>query len=210
MKNIISKIRNPKVLRIIIGVVVVTLVVGIYLYFQTSSGRVKIEDSLVTAPIINIFPTTPGKINELDAIEGHSVKSGDALAVIGSQTLRAESDGLIITSNNAVGSVTNVTTPVIQMIKTQDLRIDGTIDENKGLSQIKVGQPVSFTVDALPGKTFWGYVDEISPSAKTTQLSFSISNERPTQQFDVYVRFNSVAYPQIKNGMSAKMTVYTK
>jgi multidrug resistance efflux pump len=78
------------------------------------------------------------------------------------------------------------------------------------LDQIKVGQVVSFTIDAFPGKTYWGYVDEVAPTAKTSQLSFSISSERPTQQFIVYARFNSAKYPEIKNGMSAKMTVYTK
>jgi multidrug efflux pump subunit AcrA (membrane-fusion protein) len=95
------------------------------------------------------------------------------------------------------------------MINFADMRVAGTIDENKGLDKVKIGQTVSFTVDALPGTTFWGYVDEISPTAKQTQLQFSVSSERPTQQFLVYARFNSYAYPQIKNGMSAKMTVYT-
>jgi hypothetical protein len=40
-------------------------------------------------------------------------------------------------------------------------------------------------------------------------LQFSVSSERPTQQFLIYARLNAYAYPQIKNGMSAKMTVYT-
>jgi multidrug resistance efflux pump len=95
------------------------------------------------------------------------------------------------------------------MINFADMRVTGTIDENKGLDSVKIGQIVSFTVDALPGEIFWGYIDEISPTAKQTQLQFSVSSERPTQQFLVYARFNAYAYPQIKNGMSAKMTVYT-
>jgi len=96
------------------------------------------------------------------------------------------------------------------MLNPQEMRIAGTIDEDKGLNMIKIGQAVSFTIDALPGKTFWGYVDEVSPSAKQTQISFSISSERPTQQFVIYARFNAGSYPEIKNGMSAKMVVYTR
>lgn len=210
MKKIISKIRNPKVLRSIIAVFVIAFIVGGFIYYQKTKNRILIENSLISAPIINIMPSQPGRLTELDAVEGHTVKTGDTLAVVGSETLRSQSDGLIILANSGVGGAVSNQTPFIQMIKTQDLRVAGTIDENKGLNDIKVGQVASFSVDALPGKTFWGYVDEISPSAKQTQISFSISSERPTQQFQVYVRFDSSSYPQIKNGMSAKITVYTK
>ncbi len=210
MKNLISKIRSPKILKRIIVVVLIILVVGLYVFYQNFVGRVKIDNSIISAPVINISPTTPGKISELDVTEGHMVKTGDLLAIVGSQAIRAQTDGLVISSNNEVGGMTSATTPLMQMIKTDDLRVAGTLDENKGLNNIKIGQVVSFTVDALPGKTFWGYVDEIGPTAKTTQAAFSISSERPTQQFEVYARFNSSTYPLIKNGMSAKMVVYTK
>ena len=96
------------------------------------------------------------------------------------------------------------------MIRPVNLRVTGTIDENKGLNSIRVGQVVSFTVDALPGNTYWGYVDEISPSAVAPAFSFSTSTERATQQFTIYAKFDTTAYPTVKNGMSAKMVVYTK
>ena len=96
------------------------------------------------------------------------------------------------------------------MIRPVNLRVAGTIDENKGLNYLRVGQVVSFTVDALPGQSYWGYIDEISPTAVTSAFSFSTSTERTTQQFTVYAKFDSSAYSAIKNGMSAKMTVYTK
>lgn len=209
MKNIIKKIRNPKVLKVFIGALIILVVVGGYVFFEKTHGRVQIDNSLIQAPIISISSTTQGRLMELEAIEGHQVKTGDTLAVVGSETIRAQSNGLIIMANNQVGGTVSPALPLIQMIATQNMRVAGTIDENKGLSDVKVGQVVSFTVDALPGNTFWGYVDEISPSAKQTQAAFSISSERPTQQFQVYARFNSAQYPRIKNGMSAKMTVFT-
>ncbi len=210
MKKLLAKIRNPKVLRVIIGVSLVLIITGGYVYYEKTNHRVKIDNSVITAPLISIVPSAPGTLSELDAIEGHYVSAGDVLAVVGSETIRAQSDGLIVASTDQVGGTVSPAQPVIQMIKTQDMRVVGTIDENKGLDQIKVGQIVSFTVDALSGNTFWGYVDEVGPTAKQTQAAFSISSERPTQQFQVYARFNSSLYPQIKNGMSAKMTVFTK
>ena len=209
MKNFIAKIKNPKVLRALLVVFVAVALIAGFVFYQLLKDRVPIEDSLIQAPIVTISSETPGKILDLKVYEGKKVKRGDALAIVGTSSLNAYQDGLIVSVNNAIGSIASAQTAVVQMINFADMRVAGTIDENKGLDKVKIGQTVSFTVDALPGMTFWGYVDEISPTAKQTQLQFSVSSERPTQQFVVYARFNAYAYPQIKNGMSAKMTVYT-
>ena len=209
MKNLIAKIKNPKVLRIMLVVIVAVLLIGGYVGYQLLRDRVSIDDSLVQAPISSISPEVPGKIMDLKVYEGEKVKKGDVLAIVGTNSLNAYQDGLIVSTDNAIGSIASSQTPVVQMINFSDMRIAGTIDENKGLDKVRIGQVVSFTVDALPGQTFWGYVDEISPTAKQTQLQLSVSSERPTQQFLVYAKFNAYSYPQIKNGMSAKMAVYT-
>jgi multidrug resistance efflux pump len=209
MKNLIAKIKNPQVLRALLVVIVAALLIGGYVGYQLLRDRVSIEDSLVDAPIVTISPEVPGAITEVKVYEGERVKKGDELAIVGTSGLNAYQDGLVVATDNAVGSLASSQTPVVQMINFADMRIAGTLDENKGLDKVQIGQIVSFTVDALPGQIFWGYVDEISPTAKQTELQFSVSNERPTQQFIVYARFNAYNYPQIKNGMSAKMTVYT-
>jgi len=195
---------------ITMSVVVCILVVGFFMYFQNVMGKIFIDKSVIQAPIITISPSLPGKVQEMAVKEGQYVTSGDVLAVVGSETVRAQTDGLIISADDLTGSAVNQATQLIQMIQPLNLRVVGTIDEDKGLNTIKVGQVVSFTVDALPGAIYWGYIDEISPSANTPAFSFSSSSERPTQQFSVYAKFNTTLFPLIKNGMSAKMIVYTK
>lgn len=209
MKKLFGKLKNPVILKRIILAAVIVLITASMLYYQSRKGRVFIDDSLVTAPIVSVAPATGEELTELDVYEGEHVTKGDALGIVGGQTLYADTDGLVIMANNQIGSMVSVQDPLAQIIHTPDMRITGTIDENKGLIDIKIGQVASFTVDALPGQTFWGYVDEVSPSAKQTALAFSISSERPTQQFVVYVKYDTNKYPQIKNGMSAKLTVYT-
>ncbi len=195
----------------IIGVVFLMIVaIGVYLYIQLTVGRIFIDNSIIQTPVITVSPSAAGKVLEMDVKEGQTVTPGDPLAVVGSQTLRADTDGLVISAPDLTGSTVNQTTALIQMIRPVNMRVAGTIDENKGLNQIKIGQVVSFTVDALPGQTFWGYIDEVSPAANQQVFSFSTSTERPTQQFTVYAKFDTVKYPAIKNGMSAKMTVFTK
>jgi len=210
MKKIISLFKNKSFLKISGAIALLVIAAVSYVVFQETTGRVYIDKSLIQAPVITISPTQSGNVKEIDVKEGQAVDAGDTLAVVGSNTLRAETDGLVISASDLTGSMVNPTTQLIQMIRPVNIRVFGTIDENKGLSSIKVGQVVSFTVDALPGKTFWGYVDEISPSAVAPAFSFSTSTERSTQQFTVYARFDTAANPDIKNGMSAKMVVYTK
>ncbi len=212
MKKDEKKPEKPTFARVLVitGIIVFVIVGAVFLYFKSMTGRVFIDKSVIQAPVIAIAPSLPGKVLEMDVKEGQMVLSGDTLALVGSETLRAQTDGLITSASDLTGSTVNQATQLIQMIRPTNLRVVGTIDEDKGLSDIKVGQVVSFTIDALPGETYWGYVDEISPSANTPAFSFSSSSERPTQQFTVYAKFNTSEHPDIKNGMSAKMVVYTR
>ena len=208
--RLVDAIKDKKFRRNIILIMSVFIILIVVYYFLKSSDRIFIEKSMVQAPITSISADTPGKLMKNLVFEGDSVKKGDSLAIVGTDTLKSYADGEVIKVNQQIGSIVNAQTPVVQTINLNDMRIDGTIDENKGLDKVKTGQPVSFTIDTYPGKTYWGYVDEIAPSAKQTSLAFSISSERPTQQFEVFVKFDAHKYPEIKNGMSAKMYVFTK
>ncbi len=213
MKNIrklFPLFKNKKFRRVFILLALILLALASTFYYFKKEGRVSIDNSQVQAPIINITSQTPGNLNEVDVAENQTVKNDDLLAIVGTQSLRAQTDGIVIQVNKQIGSVITPATSAVQLINPDDFRIVGTIDENKGLKDIRVGQAASFSVDAFPGQTFWGYVDEVSGTAKQTQAAFSISNERPTQQFNIFVRFDALRYPQIKNGMSAKLVIYTK
>jgi len=209
MKNIRNFFKNKIAVRIAIAVIVIIAVIGGWLFFELFHARIFIDNSLIDAPIVSVIPQTTGILNDMRASEGQLVHKGDVIAVVNGEPLVTNTDGIVIMANRAVGSSVSSLNPVVQIINQPQMRVAGTIDENKGLNDIRVGQVISFTVDALPGRVFWGYVDNVSPSAKQTQLAFSISSERPTQQFIVYAKFNAAAYPDIKNGMSAKITVYT-
>ena len=51
-----------------------------------------------------------------------------------------------------IGKTFNPGQAVVSMIDPAQLRVVGTIDENKGLNEIHVGQLASFTVDAFGSK----------------------------------------------------------
>jgi hypothetical protein len=48
----------------------------------------------------------------------------------------------------------------------------------------------------------------VAPTSEQSDVVFNISDQRPTSQFAIYVRFDTTQYPQLKNGMSAKIWVY--
>jgi multidrug resistance efflux pump len=97
---------------------------------------------------------------------------------------------------------------VATMINSEDLRVVAQVEEDKGLADIRVGQPAYFTVDAFGSKKYSGIVDEISPTARSGDVVFNISSARQQQEFNVKIRFNVSDYPELKNGMSAKAWIY--
>jgi multidrug resistance efflux pump len=192
------------------AVALVLIIVGGLLYWQMSSTRVGIDTSVISAPVIDLSPTAPGQLQEIYVNEGDVVAANTPVAKVGDEIIKTKIAGKIITVRNNIGKSFNPGQAVVSMIDPSQLRVVGTIDENKGLNKIRVGQLASFTVDAFGSKTYNGVVDEVSPSSHQTDVVFNISDSRPVNQFDIKVRFDQNAYPELKNGMSAKLTIFTK
>ncbi len=192
------------------GVIVLVLIIaGGWLYWQSSQTRVGIDTSQIIAPTINLSPTTTGILQNIYVNEGDQVPANTVVALVGTELIKTTVAGVITSVQNNVGTVYSPGQTVVTMIDPTQLRVIGTIDENKGLDRIAVGQEASFTVDAFGSQKFQGVVDEISPMANQSSVVFNISDERVTQQFNVKVRYDVNQYPQLKNGMSAKLTIYT-
>ncbi|NTU73213.1 hypothetical protein HGB07_03520, partial [Candidatus Roizmanbacteria bacterium] len=79
MKKIIASLKNPVILRSVLGAIVIVGVIAVSLFYFKTENRVFIDDSLVSAPITSIGPTTPGKLKSISAVAGQAVKKGDAL-----------------------------------------------------------------------------------------------------------------------------------
>jgi multidrug resistance efflux pump len=194
----------------IIGIVVIVLCLLGLIVYKSLSSKVSIDTSMIEAPIINIGPQSEGVLQQVSVQEGDMVTKGETVAQVGGEVLTAQVDGLVIAVNNVPGEVVMPGQMVVSMIEPKELRVVGTIDEDKGLSKIAVGDTATFTVDAFGGQTFTGIVDEISPTSDDTSIAFSISDKRPTKQFDVKVLYDVAAHPEFKNGMSAKLNIYPK
>ncbi len=186
------------------------LIAGSLLYWQSSSTRIGIDSSLIAAPLIDLSPAAGGQLEETYVNVGDVVPANTEVAKVGDEIIKTKIGGEIVSVEKNIGKSFSPGQAVVSMIDRGELRVVGTIDENKGLSQIKVGQLANFSVDAFGSKTYDGVVDEVSPTSRQTGVLFNISDQRPTQQFDIKVRFNQDQYPELKNGMSAKLTIFIK
>jgi multidrug resistance efflux pump len=202
--------------KLIMGVIAIFVIVGgagAGLYYYVSSKTVYIDLSQIQAPLINLSPTNSGVLQALYVNPGDTVTANEPVALVGNDVVEAQTAGEIVTTNNNIGQYMNTITgqgTVATMIDPTQLRVVGNLDENKGLSNIKIGDSATFTVDAFGGQVFKGVVDEVAPTSEQSDVVFNISDERPTNQFAVYVRFDPTQYPQLKNGMSARIWVYTQ
>ena len=191
-----------------IGLAILALALA-WAYFLYAGRQVSIDTAVVSAPLISLAPTAPGRLNALYAQEGDTLPANAPVALVGTQVVKTKTAGLIVKVDDVLGAQIAAGTPVVTMVDPTALRVIGKIDENKGLSQIRVGDAATFTVDAFGSQTYQGVVDEVSPTSAQADVVFDISDQRPTNQFDVYVRFDSSAHPELKNGMSARIWEHT-
>ncbi|MES2023146.1 MAG: HlyD family efflux transporter periplasmic adaptor subunit [Patescibacteria group bacterium] len=205
-----ENIFQKPIVQSLLGVVCVFLILTGFLFWQANHGTIFIENSEINAPIVNLSASTPGTLNTLYVKEGDAVSANTPVALVGTYTISSKQSGVIVNVKNSVGEFFAPGETVVSMIHPEDLRVVGSIEENKGLEKIKIGQKASFTVDAFGGKVYVGVVDDVSQTSNDTGVVFSISDKRPIKKFDVKVRFSASDYPELKNGMSAKITVYLK
>lgn len=191
------------------GAAILILVAGfVAASLITANNSVSIDTATIQAPLITLAPTGTGRLNAVYVNEGDVLPVNTPVALVGTEVVKTKVAGLIVKVNDTVGAEVAPGEAVVTMIDPIQLRVVGQLEENKGLAQIAVGDPVSFTVDAFGGTSFHAVVDEVAPTSNQSDIVFSVSDKRQEQKFAVKARFDTSAYPQLKNGMSARMWVY--
>lgn len=200
-------IRSPLFIGLVIVLIAVAAFVG-FRYYQDTASKVYIETSDISAPTISIGPEVPGVLKQVYVKEGDRVTVGQQLFNVGDRVVSARVPGIITSVQNTPGQWASNQNAIVQMYDPSSLRVVGHLQEDQGLSEIKIGQQVLFTVDAFPSKQYFGTVQTIANAPDQSSLVFSISDQRQEKQFDVKVAFDPKQYPELTNGMSARMWVY--
>lgn len=203
-----AKLKNKKVIYPLAVFLVVAIIGGVAAYFVYAQSRVYIEKAEIAATEINLSSRVGGTLQEVMVKVGNQVNENQVVARVGDDLVKAKAAGIVTNVNNDIGKNFAPTEAVVTIIDLKDLRVVGHLDEDKGLSNVHVGQRAAFQVDAFGSKKYIGIVDEVSETSRTSGVAFSISDKRATKQFDIKVRFNIDQYSELKNGMSAKLWIY--
>ncbi len=193
-----------------IGVIVaifVGLIFAAYWWFVIRT-RVYTDSADIEAPLIEISPEAPGILKQVLVKDGDIVATSAPVARVGDTYIITSSSGIIVGTNDSVGTLFSPGQEIVTMINPADLRLVAKVDENNGLADIKPGDKVTFTLDAFGSKKFDGTVDEIVPTSYQSSVAFNISDQRQEQQFEVKISYDVAAHPEILNGMSAKVWIY--
>lgn len=190
-------------------IIVMFLLLGAFTFWKMTVGQIKTDNASIQAPIINLSPTTPGSLESIYVKVGDNITANTPVAKVGDETITSKVSGVVVSVNHQEGQIFTPGQSVVSMINLDEEKIVAKIDENKGFKNIKIGQPVIFTVDAFGSKNYVGVIDEVSPISDDNSMVFSISDKRATKQFDIKVRFDINKYPELKVGMSAKITIFT-
>ena len=193
----------------IVTIILIVLALGgaIGAYLVISNRSVYIEKSTIQAPGIALAPTSSGVLEDMYVKAGDNVTANEVVARVGDELIKTKVAGVITKAEAAVGQTFNPGQTVVTMIDPTALRVVGQLDENKGLDRVHVGQYAVFTADAFGSRQYSGIVDAVSPQAESGDVVFQISDKRQEQVFDVKVRFDNGAYPELKDGMSARLWI---
>ena len=201
-----AKIKAWIEIGILVAIVAVFLAATYWWLFIRT--RVYTDSASISAPLIQISPDNPAILKEVLVKDGDMVATSTPVARVGDSYLLTSSSGLIVNTDDSVGTLFSPGQAIVTMINPSDLRLVAKIDENAGLSDIKPGDKVVFTLDAFGGKKFDGAVEEIVPTSYQSGVIFNISDTRQEQQYQVKISYDALTHPEILNGMSARVWIY--
>jgi len=117
----------------------------------------------------------------LQAARARVVLARKALA---DTVVRAPFAGLVAERLVSVGDYVTPGTKVAVVVHVDPLRVRLTIPE-QFIAAIGVGRPVSFEVDAYPGRTFEGHIRYVSPALESSQRALTVEAVVPNASHDL-------------------------
>jgi RND family efflux transporter MFP subunit len=109
---------------------------------------------------------------------------------ISNSTITSPISGIITNRNINPGEITSTSSPLMSVADTATLKLQGNISQ-EDIVHLSVGDKVKVSVDAMPGKSYAGRVEQVGPIAAATG-----------QYFPVVVRLTNDA--KLLAGMTAK------
>jgi RND family efflux transporter MFP subunit len=122
-----------------------------------------------------------GATQQYQALLGARARVALAHKAVGDTVVRAPFGGTVAERLVSVGDYVTKGFKVAVVVRVNPLRVQLTVPE-QAISSIAVGSPVSFSVDAYPGRQFTGIIRYISPSLEANQRALTVEAVVPNPQ----------------------------
>src|SRR5574343_234969 len=119
-------IKNP-LTQSIISLIVIFGTLVLFLFWQYEKGIVRIDDSYLSAPIVNLSPTVNGILNALYVSEGDYVEANTEIAVVGSQIIISKESGIVTYAPNVLGAYFSANQTVVSIVKNKEMKVIGSV-----------------------------------------------------------------------------------
>jgi multidrug resistance efflux pump len=197
--------------------------IGGYYWYQ-NANYVSTDDARIAGDIYRVMPRIPGKINSLNVKIGDSVVADQIVgqqditnlsnSLLDQATLRSPISGTVIQTSAKVGEVVSPGQSVAMIVDKGKLYVSADVEETK-INKVKIGEPVDFTLDTYPGRTFTGKVYEIGEAAASTfsllpTTSTSGSFTKVTQRITVKLSIDDYQGLDLAPGMNAAIKIHIK
>jgi membrane fusion protein (multidrug efflux system) len=110
---------------------------------------------------------------QYQALQGARARVTLARKAVADAIVRAPFAGLVAQRMVSTGDYVTRGMKVVEVVRITPLRIELTVPE-QFVASVGVGQPVSFAVDAFPGRLFEGKVRYISPALRAEQRALTV------------------------------------
>jgi len=121
---------------------------------------------------------------QYQALQASRARVTLARKAVNDTTVRAPFTGIVAQRMVSTGDYVTRGMKVAEIVRITPLRIELTVPE-QFVADIKVGQPVSFSVDAFPGQRFDGRVRYVSPSLRADQRALTVEASVPNPKGDL-------------------------
>lgn len=189
------------------AVVILLGVAGLGYEIWRNATWVDLENEMISAPQVTLPARAGGTLKAVYSSVGDQVQANRPIARVGNEVITSDVDGTIVTIRDDLGAAIAPGTAVAGLIDRGDLRAVGTVDEDKGLEDLHIGQRAEVKVDAFSGRSFAGFVEKISARPQQQAVTFSISDKDDPREYEVTVHLDGQPDPDLRQGMSGEISV---
>lgn len=237
-----NKLRKRTVVIIAIAVALLggLAIVGYYRY--QSANYVTTNDARVAADTVTVSPEITGKLIKWQVKEGDQVTGGDVLGqqdlgsalnsgitmgAVNPQSMnpaaatladkaqiKAPITGQVIKSSAIVGEMAGSGTSLAVIADTSNLYVSANIKEDY-IRNIHLNQMVDLNIDAYPGKTFHGRVENIGEATTSTFSLLPAQNDsdnytKVTQVIPIKIDIQDIGNARLMIGMNANVKIHIR